>query len=145
MKAAHAEWTVRGGASYLPGYVQRSPFTTSTCLEAVVRRLKEMACQDTACQDTEEMCLAISRSCIMLMLWKSMRKKDHHLLLTFILIFYASDLYRLLMASEQHQSLEEIGRYCDLIEERIGDSSTNSINPVPDISYQSRGHPNFNI
>ncbi len=90
------------------------------------------------------MCLAISRSCINVNAVEKHEKERSPSTLD-ILIFYASDLYRLLMASEQHQSLEEIGRYCDFIEERIGDSSTNSINPVPDISYQSRGHPNFNI
>ncbi len=85
MKAAHAEWTVRGGASYLPGYVQRSPFTTSTCLEAVVRRLKEMACQDT-----EEMCLAISRSCINVNAVEKHEEERSPSSLD-ILIFYASD------------------------------------------------------
>ncbi len=60
----------------------------------------------------------------------------------------SSNYCRLLLASEQHQSLEEIGRSIEIlyeIEERIGDSNRNSINPVPDISYQSRGHPKFNL
>ena len=101
-----------------------------------------------ACQDTEEMCLAISQSCVNVVNAVEKHEEERSPSSLDILIFHASDLYRLLLASEHHQSLEEIGRSITIlyeIEERIGDSNMNIINPVPDISYQSRGRPKFNI
>ncbi len=81
--------------------------------------------------------LTISRSCINVVDAVEKHEEERSPSSLDILIFHASGLYRLLLASEQPQSLEEIGRSIAIlyeIEERIGDSNTNSINPVPDIS-----------